>query len=94
MRKNHDVKVKNIPGSASETVLDEIDALVGQKRDCILVHAGANNIIKSINIINAIKKIKKKVKDSLPNRRLVFLSLYSGKTREIFQKMYLMLIIV
>lgn len=94
MRKNHDVKVKNIPGSASETVLDEIDTLVGQKRDCILVHAGANNIIKSINIINAIKKTKKKVKDSLPNRRLVFLSLYSGKTREIFQKMYLMLIIV
>ena len=34
-----DVKVKRFPGGMGEIVLDEIDALVGQKPDCVIVHA-------------------------------------------------------
>ena len=34
-----DVKVNRFPGGMGEIVLDEIDALVGQKPDCVIVHA-------------------------------------------------------
>ena len=47
--KNHDAKVKNIPGGTSETALAEIDILVGQKPDCTIAHSGMNDITESIN---------------------------------------------
>ena len=41
-----------------ETVLGEIDALVGQKPDCVIVHAGASNTTESINALNTVRKIE------------------------------------
>ena len=68
--KKHDVKVKNVPGGT--TVLDKIDTLVGWKQDCIIVYRGTNDITKGINILNTVKKIERKVKNSLPNTRITF----------------------
>ena len=61
LRKKHDIKVKNTPGVTNQAALDEIDRLVGQKPDCILVHAGTNDI-KGINILNTTNKVERKVK--------------------------------
>ena len=63
------------PTSKSRAELDETDTLVGQKPDRIIVHPGTNDITKGINIMNKVKKIEKKIKNSLPNTRLAFSSL-------------------
>ena len=42
--KKLDVRVKNVAGATSETVLDETDTLIGQKSDCIIVYVGPNDI--------------------------------------------------
>ena len=70
--KKHDVKVKNVHGGT--TVLDKIDRLVGQKPDCIIVYGGTKDITKGINTLNTVKKIERKVKNSLTNTRLAFSS--------------------
>ena len=70
--KKQDVKVKNVPGGT--TVLDRIDRLVGQKPDCIIVYGGTKDITKGINTLNTVKKIERKVKNSLTNTRLAFSS--------------------
>ena len=63
------------PTSKSKAALDKTDTLVGQKPDRIIVHPGTNDITKGINILNTVKKIEKKINNSLPNTRLVFSSL-------------------
>ena len=42
--KNHNIKVKNISWVTSETVFDLIHTLIGQKTDCMVVHAGTDDI--------------------------------------------------
>ena len=63
------------PTSKSKAALDETDTLVGKKPDRIIVHPGTNDNAKGINILNMVTKIEKKIKNSLPNTRLVFSSL-------------------
>ena len=70
--KTHDVEVKNVLGGT--TVPDEADTLVGQKPDCIIMYGGTNDITKGISTLNTVEKIERKVKNSLPNRRLAFSS--------------------
>ena len=70
--KKHNVEVKNVLGGI--TVPDEADTLVGQKPDCIIMYGGTNDITKGINTLNTVKKIERKVKNSLPNTRLAFSS--------------------
>ena len=71
--------------SKSKTALEAIDTLVGQKPDRIIVHPDTNDI-KGINTLNTVKKIGKKIKNSLPNTRLVFSSLICQKTKKTSQK--------
>ena len=72
--------------SKSKTALDEIDTLVGQKPDRIIVHPGTNDITQGINILNTVKKIEKKIKNSLPNTSLVFSSLIMLKDKKHISK--------
>ena len=72
LSKQQQVKIQNLPGGASETILDEVDTLVADKPDCIIVHAGTNDITKGINSLNSVKKIVKKVKQTSPNTKVVF----------------------
>ena len=57
--KAHNIKLKNYPGATSEYILDEADHLVKSKPDRVLVHLGT--------LLNLIKKVVKKVKNSFPN---------------------------
>ena len=57
LSKQQQVKIQNLPGGTSETILDEVDTLVADKPDCIIVHAGTNDITKGINSLNSVKKI-------------------------------------
>ena len=50
------MKVNNIPGCPSETVLDKIDELVKRKSSSLVVHAGTNDLTKGKNVLNNVKK--------------------------------------
>ena len=52
LSKNHSVKVNNIPGETSDTILDKLDDFLKNKPDGLIVHAGTNNITKGKNLLN------------------------------------------
>ena len=72
---NHKVKVKNYPGGTSETILDNIDDIVKNKPDCLIIHAGTNDLTNGINLLNQAKKIVKQVKKVSQNTKIVFSSI-------------------
>ena len=61
LSKRQKVKVKNFSGGTGEKIVEELDALVADKADCLIVHAGTNDITNGINSLNCAKKIIKKV---------------------------------
>ena len=68
LSKHQNVKIQNFPGGTSETILDKVETLVGEKPDCIIIHAGTNDIMNRMNSLNSVKKIQgslSKYKDSL-----------------------------
>ena len=74
LSKSHNVKVKNYSGATIEDILDKIDDLLKSKPDCLLVHVGTNDLKNNVNLLNSVKKMVKKVKNSFPNTKLVFSS--------------------
>ena len=54
LSKPHKVNVQNFPGGTSETILEELDTLVASKPDCIIIHAGTNDLRNGINSLNSI----------------------------------------
>ena len=56
LSKNHQVTFKNFTGGTSENVLEEAENLIGDKPDCIIIHAGTNDITNGINSSNSVKK--------------------------------------
>ena len=68
LSKHQNVKIQNFPGGTSEFILDKVETLVGEKPDCIIIHAGTNDIMNRMNSLNSVKKIQgslSKYKDSL-----------------------------
>ena len=76
LSRDHQVTVKNFPSETIEKVLKEMENLVADKPDCIIIHAGTNDITNGINSLNSVKKIVKDVKKSSPNTKLVFSSIF------------------
>ena len=60
LSKHQNVKIQNFPGGTTETILDKVETLVAEKPDCIIIHAGTNDIVNGINSLNSVKKILKK----------------------------------
>ena len=67
------VKIQNFPGGTTEAILDKIETLVAEKPDCIIIHAGTNDIMNEISSLNSVKKIVRKVKQTSPNTKIAFL---------------------
>ena len=45
-----------MPGGISATILENIDQLVKSKPDCLIVHAGTNDLANGTNILNQVKR--------------------------------------
>ena len=71
LSRNHPATVKNFPGGTFEKRLQKMENLVADKPDCIIIHAGTNDIINGINSLNSVKKMVKYVKKSYPDTKLV-----------------------
>ena len=84
--KPHKVNVHNFPGGTSETILEELDTLVASKPDCIIIHAGTNDLNNGINSLNSVKKIVKKVKQASANTKVVSSSLITRKDKKDLDK--------
>ena len=67
LSKDFNLKVNNIPGGTSETVLDKIEELVKCEPSSLIVHAGTNDLTKGENVLNNVKKIVKEMKRISPN---------------------------
>ena len=72
LSKSRNVKGKNYPGATSEDILDKTDGLLKVKPDCLLAHAGTNDLTNNVNLLKSVKKMVKKVKNSSLNIKLVF----------------------
>ena len=79
-------KVKNFSGGMGKTIIEELDALVADKPDCLIAHAGTNGITDGINSLSCTKKIIKKVKQILPNTKVAFSSLITRKNKKDLDK--------
>ena len=86
LSKHQKVKVKNFSGGTGKKIVEELDALVADKPDCLIVHAGTNDITNGINSLNCAKKIIKKVKQISPNTKVVFLGLITRKDKKDLDK--------
>ena len=67
LSKAHNIKLKNYPGAANEYILDEADHSVKSKPDRVLVHLGTNDITNNVKLLNLVKKVVKKLRNSSPN---------------------------
>ena len=52
LSKNHSVKVNNVPGGTSDTILKKLDDFLENKRDGLIVHAVMKDITKGKNLLN------------------------------------------
>ena len=56
MPKNYRVKLTDFLRGTSATMLENIDQLVKSKPDCLIVHAGTNDLANGTNLLNQVKK--------------------------------------
>ena len=78
--------MQNFPGGTSETILEELDTLVASKPDCIIIHAGTNDLTSGINSLNSVKEIVKEVKQASANTKVAFSSLILRKDKKDLDK--------
>ena len=86
LSKSHNVKVKNYPGATSEDILDKIDDLLKVKPGSLLVHVGTSHLTNNVNLLNSVKKMVKKVKNSSPSTKIVFSSVILYKDKKDISK--------
>ena len=79
MSKNYRVKVNNFPRGTSATILENIDQLVKSKPDCLIVHAGTNDLANGTNLLNQVKKIVKHFKTVSRSTKIVSTSIIIRK---------------
>ena len=70
MSKNHRIKVNDFPGGTSATLLEKIDQLVNSKPDCLIVHAGKNDLANGTNLLSHVKKIVNQIEKLSQNTKL------------------------
>ena len=80
--KHQNVKIQSFPGGTTEAILDKAETLVAEKLDCIIIHAGTNDIMNGINSLNSVKFFFKKVKQISPNKKRAFFSLINRKDKK------------
>ena len=86
MSKNYRTKVNNFPGGTSVTILENIDQLVKNKPDCLIVHAGTNDLANGTKLLNQAQKIVKQVKKVSQNTNIVFSSIIIRKDHKNIDK--------
>ena len=82
----HNAKVKNYPGATNEDILDKLDDLLKVRPDCLLVHVGTNDQTNNVNLLNSVKTMVKKVKNSSSNTNIVFSSVILCKCKKDISK--------
>ena len=94
LSKAHKIKVNNYPGTTSKYILDKVNDLVQSKPNCLLVHLETNDITNNVKLLNFVKKVAKKVKNSSPNlknlknQKWQMQALFNEKSMEIIRNIF------
>ena len=86
LSKQHTIKVKNIPGSTTETILEKLENLLESKRDILIVHASTYDLQKNINPLNNLRKVHWKCLGLSPETKLVFSNIIIRKDKNNLDK--------
>ena len=81
LSKQHTVKVKNFPGTTTETILQKMENPLESKPDVLILHAGTNDIPKNINPLNNLRKVHRKCLELSPETKLVFSNIIIRKDK-------------
>ena len=58
-----------------------MDEIIKEKPDSIIIHAGTNDLKNSINLLNSVRKLVKKIRDTFPATKIAFSSIVLRKDR-------------
>ena len=71
MKRNHDIKIRPHPGASSLDISDHIRPVLRRNPDCIIVHAGTNDITKREDTIKNIEEMVSEAKRMSPSTNIV-----------------------
>ena len=81
LSKSKKVSVRNFPGATSEDILAEVEDTLKTHPDTLIVHAGTNDLAKSINTLRNVKKSCEKAKRISPDTKILFSNIIYRKGR-------------
>ena len=71
MKRNHDIQIRPHPGASSLDISDHIRPVLRRNPDCIIVHAGTNDITKRKDTIKNIEEMVSEAKRMSPSTNIV-----------------------
>ena len=82
LSKSKEASVSSHPGATNEDILIAVEESLKTNPDTPIVHAGTNDLTKSIKTLRNAKKICEKVKRISPGTKIACLILFMGRTNE------------
>ena len=67
LQRNHNVRVRAHPGATSRDIVDHIKPAARKQPDCIIIHAGTNDLTNGVDTIQNLKLAMEEAKKESPN---------------------------
>ena len=75
MKRHHNVQVRAHSGANTNDIKDHIKPMLRRTPDCIIIHAGTNDLTRETDTINNLKSIVRDAKETAPTTEIVISSL-------------------
>ena len=75
MKRHHNVQVRAHSGANTNDIKDHIKPILRRTPDCIIIHAGTNDLTRETDTINNLKSIVRDAKETAPTTEIVISSL-------------------
>ena len=86
LSKSTNVDDLNIPGATSGDIVDKIDDVLEGKPESLIVHIGTNDLTNNVNLLNNVKKIVNKAKNT-SDTALIFSNIIIRRDKRNLKKM-------
>ena len=88
LRKDHNVQVKRHPGATSRDIMDYVRPIIRKKPDCIIIHAGTNDLTSrdKIDMLNNYSEIIEQAKNDSPGTSIVLSTIVTRKDKQFIEK--------
>eukprot|EP00112_Aurelia_sp_Birch-Aquarium-sp1_P003980 Seg1450.32 transcript_id=Seg1450.32/GoldUCD/mRNA.D3Y31 product="hypothetical protein" protein_id=Seg1450.32/GoldUCD/D3Y31 len=75
LKRKHNVKVRAHPGASMQDIKDHIRPVIRGKPDCVVIHAGTNDLTKNVDTQEMIRDLVEESKQESPTTKIVLSSL-------------------